>query len=1300
MRAIIRKWVAQIVTISMLAGCVLPQGQTIWGGGNNTLSQNSATAPDSDDVWDGDIKLEIDPGLMGDKYKHLKKVSFVSDTEGEDFSIQSSRHYKNYKKYLKPEFQCVQSLPDGSYRAYFGYHNTNNNTINIPIGSKNKVLPAEPMLRWKHKKKKKFDQGQPTRFTPGRVGPFPSSAFSVDFDHGNVHWLLNGKTAKANKRSTRCPVGPTPTPQPTQTPSATPTPTLPPSPTPTPGGSPTPTPSFPPSPTPTPVPTDTPTPTPEPTEEPTPTPMPTPSDVVFDPADPSTLGDLFPDVPGNNPNLSEPETVAAAFMLNNSPPSPTENAVIGVALAEPVQANLQTILDRYNGTVQSVVNDNFYFIKIDMTEVDLSILQTNIQIVNSQIFTTKPDYVLTQASFGNLESAKTFAAIVDLIANGLVQGASLNNVYENSGFSVNSIERVGFGTGFAQGLNSSESWWLNNNSTKVTGAWDYSMGFNVQENRPVSIAVIDAGFAGLYRDMFAGVPAPELPVSKIDWAKGSSWFNGVKRTWTATVSSTGRNYLQQEDFTCPLFASDCQNNPESHGTQVISTIVAEANNGAGIAGVAPQAKIIPLKIGNGQFYSPRDHLDALNELSRIVVAGNNVDVVNQSIGAGNFNFSDEYFSKISLDPNVANYSVNVFQKVDALTQLGVVFVGAAGNGSYDADRNIIAGQSMLNRVITVGAIEDSNTTTAAPPIDLQRAIFTNPFSLPLSVQKIHGSNYGPSLHLWAPGDNMFTYTVPLGATSPGLQAWEGTSAAAPIVTGIVALLKAQNASLTTSQILTLLRSSAIKKTNIIDNLVRTTPFVDNGLFTSQICSSLSAPPGVCSCGGFLPNSNYYFLNQVNCGTFTSTVYDMDIVNAEQAMINSGFSKAVELDGELLLIPAPGGGSLVQFSTPSNSYQMQWGAVTNSNIIGNLQAEDTTVSPSTFVSIDSLISSSANVKVKGIVNGNKIIFHSVKKIFAPPSPTGKVWKLKLFNVNDLAEVWINGSRIDSLTLHTNTGAGFSNVDRFIDGVDISSFLSATGLNTINFKIYNNDTNQPFFNLPFPFSAISSGESIDNGSSWGIELTADNQIVYRDIRGSASSRSASLTAPFGARRASFSQGLVLDDTISVNKNGNVPISSGSYQVRVYNVSDNVIATVNGTQVSSLNSQSPFETFYTIDSNMHSGTNTFSFEVKAANNTSTTTYPGAIPAFILSDPNFPLGNLTAINNNLQIQRATYTWGFDVFRNNTLIYRNRDGERENLDVGSGNFRSFPSGAEFNTRTTNSPGTLMKSDQFNLTLP
>ncbi|MBT9545829.1 MAG: S8 family serine peptidase [Candidatus Sericytochromatia bacterium] len=1267
MRAIIRKWVAQIVTISMLAGCVLPQGQTIWGG-NNTLSQNSATAPDSDDVWDGDIKLEIDPGLMGDKYKHLKKVPFASDSEGEDFSIQSSHHYKNYKKYLKPEFQCVQSLPDGSFRAYFGYNNTHNNTITIPIGSKNKVLPAEPMLRGKHKKKKKFDQGQPTQFSPGRVGPFPNSAFSVDFDHGNVHWLLNGKIAKANKRSTSCPVGPTPTPQPTQTPSATPTPTLPPSPTPTPVGSPIPTPS----PTPTPVPTDTPTPTPEPTEEPTPTPMPTPSDVVFDPADPSTLGDLFPDVPGNNPNVTVPETTSTLVSLNNQLPSEFKTGQLAIVPNVPIQE----ILARYNATLASPEPvGGFYLIQADLSTVNLSLLEGNLQQLN--LAQSNAEFLTTSASFASLEAAKTFALQVELMVSDQVKSISLD--YSLTNGSVRSQESQTINTVVEPDLipKAEDSWWLNETSTNVMGAWNYTMGYNIQAQRPVKVAVIDQTFGGLES---ASSDGGDLD-GRVLWDEGRIFQiraqNGIyinqTTTWTAEAI-TSESIKPLNNQIVPGLNFNVQ--VGTHGTQVSSTLASSLNNGRGVAGVAPHAQIIPIKIGNGEFSSWFDLIYALSYLNTLAQSA---EVINMSLwagGTGNVFMSD--WSKSNLAA-VGGEIKDAFYPLELLTnQLaskGVILVACAGNGGWDYRRNFPANPGIPN-IISVGALEP--TLTFSSRDNVRRAIFSrvdgvigaSNFHLPpilvgnARTLPNYASNWG-SLDIWAPGNNMLTLSVGEGlvlnpdgtnsyvklAETNGTSYWNGTSAAAPVVSGIAALLKSVKPSINLQEF-----------RQVLVNTSYQTSFVDENLrgFPQKVGDQVTF-------GEPLP------IQTMN----------IRLPNALAAIQSLGPTSVQLFRGNI----TPPVASTYTFTSSTDLTQLldlYWGGTKDKRILDQMYFDDHTVNPPVSRPLTALLQTD-EVEIEGWRSGNRLYFTQIRKV--TPVLLSKQWKLKVFNLNDKAEVFINGIAVDlngsqpGGELVTNTGAAFSQVDQHIGGIDVTNILSDTGMNTIEFKVYNHDQNLPSFFLPFPYAGkFTSGESIDNGSSWGFELLANNEVVYRDIRGNAASDRFTGIPRFGARRGSFSQGLVLHETLYVSKDGSVPVPSGPYQLRMYNVSDISRATVNG-QSFQITAQSPFETFYNIDALMTSPVKQFSFEVLATDNTSIATYPRDNPGNVQAELDFPTHNLPALLNHFASQRPTYTWGFDVYRDSKLIYRNRDGERENLDIGFGDYRSFPAGGRFNSK-------------------
>lgn len=174
-----------------------------------------------------------------------------------------------------------------------------------------------------------------------------------------------------------------------------------------------------------------------------------------------------------------------------------------------------------------------------------------------------------------------------------------------------------------------------------------------------------------------------------------------------------------------------------HGTHVAGIIGAEANNKIGIAGVAYESQIMPLKIGDGA-----PPLSAAIEAIAYAI-DNGARVINASW------VSDDPSAEAFLQP-----------ALDAAEAAGVLFITGAGNFGTDIDADPIFPASANNpNVITVGA----STAQDLP------AIY---------------SGYGSrSVDLFAPGEHIVS-------TLPGDQygAFSGTSMAAPMVSGAAALL--------------------------------------------------------------------------------------------------------------------------------------------------------------------------------------------------------------------------------------------------------------------------------------------------------------------------------------------------------------------------------------------------------------------------------------------------------------------------------------------------------------------------------
>jgi subtilisin family serine protease len=205
---------------------------------------------------------------------------------------------------------------------------------------------------------------------------------------------------------------------------------------------------------------------------------------------------------------------------------------------------------------------------------------------------------------------------------------------------------------------------------------------------------------------------------------------------------------------------------DGHGTHVTGIIAAVANNGVGIAGIAPEVKIMPLKIieASGGLWGDID--------SAILYAKKNgANIISMSLGGS---LSPKFALPTSTIITLAHYS-------------NITLIAAAGNENTGSQRYPAA----YEHVIAVSAINN----------DLERAEF---------------SNYGGHVKFSAPGVNIIstmpTYpcyiTTELGV-SQNYASLNGTSMACPFVTGVAALLLSKYPGLTPDMIEDTLATQAI-----------------------------------------------------------------------------------------------------------------------------------------------------------------------------------------------------------------------------------------------------------------------------------------------------------------------------------------------------------------------------------------------------------------------------------------------------------------------------------------------------------
>lgn len=186
-----------------------------------------------------------------------------------------------------------------------------------------------------------------------------------------------------------------------------------------------------------------------------------------------------------------------------------------------------------------------------------------------------------------------------------------------------------------------------------------------------------------------------------------------------------------------------------HGTAVAGIIAATGNNGIGVAGMDWRAKIMPVK-----------------------VLGSNAAGVTSGVVKGILWAADHGASVI----NLSLVSVDITTLHDAVklaVAKGVVVVGAAGNDGMELP---------LYPAAYPEAIAVSAWDTDRP------AIY---------------SNYGSHVDVAAPG--VTVYTTMLGG---GYGLFSGTSASAPFVSGLAALVRGVNPSLSPAQVASVLTSTA------------------------------------------------------------------------------------------------------------------------------------------------------------------------------------------------------------------------------------------------------------------------------------------------------------------------------------------------------------------------------------------------------------------------------------------------------------------------------------------------------------
>jgi subtilisin family serine protease len=271
-------------------------------------------------------------------------------------------------------------------------------------------------------------------------------------------------------------------------------------------------------------------------------------------------------------------------------------------------------------------------------------------------------------------------------------------------------------------------WYLD--AVGAPGAWDSSLG-----SKNVVIAVLDSGF---------DLAHPEL--------KGKIYKPWNVCSRTIDVSSPNAE-------------------GSMHGTHVAGIAAAMNDNGVGVAGLAPQSSIMPIRVTDdnglitssavidGVLYAIHQGAHVINLSIGAVFTDvvKNIPVnVQQDIAANNFRDEAAFWKRL-------------FQEAD---ERNITVVIAAGNE---------------NALIGIDPMQRSPVTIKVSAVDQQ-------------LQKASFSNFGSGSTISAPGVNIFS-TVPGG----NFKYLDGTSMAAPVVSGGVALIKSLKPDISNRELIQLLQ---------------------------------------------------------------------------------------------------------------------------------------------------------------------------------------------------------------------------------------------------------------------------------------------------------------------------------------------------------------------------------------------------------------------------------------------------------------------------------------------------------------
>lgn len=239
------------------------------------------------------------------------------------------------------------------------------------------------------------------------------------------------------------------------------------------------------------------------------------------------------------------------------------------------------------------------------------------------------------------------------------------------------------------------------------------------------------------------------------------------------------NVLTRNANIRPITTKDGVN---AHGTHVAATAVGKSNNGSGLLGIAPNCKLMPVQVGND---NPEGSMSNTAIIEGVLYAINNgADIVNVSLGM----YAPDEVKEMS-ESEQLNYISNSFKEEEEMWEKvfdkakgrDCIIVFAAGND------NVISGIDPKKRntnTIRVSAVDPNRA----------KAGFSN-FGRYPSLNRDYSTVSAPGVAIYsAAPDNQYQYM-------------QGTSMAAPIVSGTLALMRSSDRKLSADDAIRILQET-------------------------------------------------------------------------------------------------------------------------------------------------------------------------------------------------------------------------------------------------------------------------------------------------------------------------------------------------------------------------------------------------------------------------------------------------------------------------------------------------------------